>query len=145
MLSISKYTQDYVDACRSRIDSQISADRDLNKAASDLDPSSEAPLRTAIDAFEPRFFNHMALALDNYFCHRARTIEGKDGNPLNEARVLGNSIMNNGGAMMADKTIRLNPAQSVLKYQVGDEIRLDEAQYGALSKAFFEEIERKYV
>jgi hypothetical protein len=145
MLSISTYTQDYIDACRSRIDSQISAFDALTKAASRLGPDGGAPLQAAMEAFEPQFFNHMVLVLDNYFCHRARTIEGKDGNPLNEARVLCNSIMNNDGAMMADKTIRLNPAESVLKYQVGDELKLDQAQFVALSRAFFEEIERKYL
>ncbi len=134
MLSISNYTQDYIDACRSKIDSQISSYRDLKKAA----PAS------ALEAFDPQFFSHMVLALDNYFCHRARGNEGKDGNPLNEARVLCNSIMNNGATMTADKTIRLKPDESVLKYQVGDEIKLDEAQYVALSGAFFAEIERKY-
>jgi hypothetical protein len=47
----------------------------------------------------------MALVLDHYFCHRPRTLEKKDGDPLNEVRVLCNSLMSNDGIMVADKTI----------------------------------------
>jgi hypothetical protein len=43
------------------------------------------------------------------FLFRIRAIEGKDGNPLNEVRVICNSIMNNKNIMSADNTIRLNP------------------------------------
>jgi hypothetical protein len=35
-----------------------------------------------IAVFERQFFNHMMLALDHYFLHRSRNMEGKDGNPL---------------------------------------------------------------
>ena len=52
--------------------------------------------------------------------------------------------MQNGGALSADKTIRLNAAKSVLKYQVGDEIRLSEADFLRLAEAYFAEIESKY-
>jgi hypothetical protein len=34
--------------------------------------------------------------------HRARAVEKKDGNALNEVRILCNSLMKNGGAMAAD-------------------------------------------
>ncbi len=50
-----------------------------------------------IDAFEREFFNHMILALDHYFMHRLRNMEGKDGNPLNEVRMLCNAIMGEQG------------------------------------------------
>ena len=69
----------------------------------------------------------------------------KDGNPLNEVRVLRNSMLNNNNIVCADNTIKLNPATSVLKYKVGDEITLSEAEFLLLFKAFFAEIERKYV
>lgn len=52
----------------------------------------------------------MVLALDQLFVHRARGIEGKDGNPLNEVRVLCTSIMANGGVLVKDSQIKLDPA-----------------------------------
>ena len=90
-------------------------------------------------------FNNMVLALDNLFVHRARDLEKKDGNPLNEVRMLCESIMNNDGEMGADKTIKIDPAKSVLKYRVGDKIRLNEADFILLSSGFFAEIEEKYL
>lgn len=81
-------------------------------------------------AFEPTFFNSMVLVLDHHFLHRGRNIEGKDGNPLNETRVLCNSLMDNGGAMAA--------------YDVGDEIRLSEGDFRLLAKGFFSEIKSRY-
>ncbi len=71
-------------------------------------------------------------------------MELKDGNPLNKARVLCHSLLHNNSKMSADKTIKLDPAKSVLKVQVGDEIKLKEADFLLISEAFFAEIERKY-
>ena len=102
-------------------------------------------LDAAIAAFEPHFFNNMVLALDNLFVHRSRGVEKKDGNPLNEVRLLCNSIMNNGGTVCADKTFKIDPARSVLKYEVGQKIRLNEADFILLSSGFFTEIEAKYL
>jgi hypothetical protein len=100
--------------------------------------------KAAIDSFEPHFFNNMVLALDSYFLHRARALEKKDGNPLNEVRILCNSMTNN-NKMCADKTIKFDPAKFVLKYRIGDKIKLKEADFVRLSSAFFAEIERKYL
>jgi hypothetical protein len=41
--------------------------------------------------------------------------------------------------------VTLIPQQSVLKLNVGDRIRLSAAQFERLAKAFFAEIERKYL
>jgi hypothetical protein len=76
----------------------------------------EPQLNAAIEDFEPHFFNNMVLALDNHFIHKASAAENKDGNPLNEVRMLCNSMMNNNGKMCADKTIKYDPAKPVLKY-----------------------------
>ena len=43
--------------------------------------------------FEVRFFNDQVLLLDLRFVHRLTGIEANDGNPLNEVRVLCNSIL----------------------------------------------------
>jgi hypothetical protein len=87
----------------------------------------------------------MVLALDNLFVHRARDLEKKDGNPLNEVRLLCESIMNNDAAMCADDTIKIDAAKSVLKYRVGDPIKLNVADFILLSSCFFAEIEEKYL
>jgi hypothetical protein len=49
-------------------------------------------------------------------------MELKDGNPLNEAKVLCNSVTTNNGRLWFDKTIKLDPAKSILGFKVGDEI-----------------------
>lgn len=58
--------------------------------------------------------------------------------------MLCNSITDNNGVMAADKTIRMNPDKSLLKYVVGDEIALSEADLRRLAKGFFAEIESRY-
>ncbi|MBC7870536.1 MAG: hypothetical protein H7Y09_06825 [Chitinophagaceae bacterium] len=46
--------------------------------------------------------------------------------------------------MSADKTVKLDPAKSLVKVKVGDEIKLNEADFLRIFPAFFAEIERKY-
>ncbi len=142
MLGMKTYTQDYIDACRARVDADLRAYRkQVGKA-----PSKE---------FEVRFFNDQVLLLDHMFVHRLTGIEGKDSNPLNEVCVLCNSILLNHGKLQVDKlpgwpnsagaSIKLPPEKSVLKLSVGDDVKLSEADFVRLSKAFFAEIEKKYL
>ena len=70
--------------------------------------------------------------------------EGKDGNPLNEVRIVCDSLMNNKGILRGDKQIKLTPERSVLKLNIGDPIRLYEAEFGRLSAAFFAELEHRF-
>ena len=133
MLMVSSYAKDYVDACRAKVAAQLASYRQVLAAK----PSQ-------IDAFERQFFDHMILALDHYFVHRGRGMEGKDGNPLNEVRMLCEAIMENQGRMSASKTIRYKPETSILKFKAGDEIRLNADDFARLSAAFFDEIEKKY-
>ncbi len=135
MLGVSTYEKPYIDACRARTEAQLGAYRALAKAAKS---------KAAVEAFAPTFFNNAVLALDHCFMHRLRTKEGKDGNPLNEVRVLSNSLMENGGRLAADKAIKLKPESSVLGLEVGDEIALGEDDFARLSEAFYAEIETKF-
>jgi hypothetical protein len=87
--------------------------------------------------------------------NRLRGIEGKDGNPLNEVRVLANSLLHNGGVLattyatnmvsvQGDKSIKLSPDKTILKLNMGDHIKLTEGDFVRLSSAFFDELERKF-
>jgi hypothetical protein len=135
MLGMDKYPNIYIQACRSRAASQVTAYKKLARAVKN---------DSALAAFEPVFFNNMVLTLDEYFVHRLRKLEGKDGNPLNEVRAICNSLMLHDGVMTAENPIKMKPAQTVLKIEFGDQIRVTEADFAALSKAFFAEIEAKY-
>ena len=129
MLGMKTYPQDYIDACRARVDAQLAAYR----AAAVKDSAVEAA-----------FFNNMVIVLDSYFTHRLRGVEGKDGNPLNEVRVLASSMMQGGEKLVKDTQIKLDPATSVLGLEVGATIALTEADFVALSKAFFAELEARF-
>src|SRR5713226_2538765 len=128
MLGMRNYTKEYIDACRSRVDSDLSAYRSLVAAAKPNGP------------FEAAFFNNMLLILDYLFVHRLPSTDGRDGNPLNEVRVICDSMLNNNNLMTSgtvskasqmrfNKAIKLSPEKSVLKYQVGDEIKLNEVGF----------------
>ena len=129
MLAITSYPQEFVDETRARLAAQVAA------------YTEAAPTGPALEA---AFFNNLVIVLDRCFVHRVRNAEGKDGNPLNEARVICNSLIDNGGVMAADKTIKLKPDQSLLGYAPGDEIKLDAAAFQRLAEGFLAEIERRY-
>jgi len=84
MLGVKNYTQTYIDECRSRVNVQLSTYNNLITSARKSAGNNEKSLNSAIESFEPIFFNNMVLLLDALFVHRLRMIEGKDGNPLNE-------------------------------------------------------------
>jgi len=63
---------------------------------------------------------------------------------MKHARMLRNSILDNKNKMAADKTIKYDAAKSVLKYKIGDAIRLNEEAFVTLFKAFFAEIEARF-
>ena len=141
MLGMKTYAREYIDACRARVDADLLAYRkQVGKA-----PSKE---------FEARFFNNQVLLLDYMFVHRLTGIEGKDGNPLNEVRVLCNSILLNKGKIQVDRLpgwpnsassgIKLPLEKSVLKLNAGDEVKLNENDFVRLSKAFFAELEKRH-
>jgi hypothetical protein len=138
---MKRYSRDYIDACRARVDADLRAYRKQVGGS----PAKE---------FESRFFNGQVLLLDHMFVHRLSGIEGKDGNPLNEVRVLCNSLLYNKGKLQVEKrpgwpnsavsSLTLPAEKSVLKLEVGDDVRLTEADFVRLAKAFFAEIEKRY-
>jgi hypothetical protein len=128
MLCMTTYPQEYVDSCRSRVEAAAAAFPQLN-----------------VDSeLESTWFNNLVIVLEACFVHRARAQELKDGNPVNEVRLLAASLLTNGGRLLADKQIRLDPDRSVLGLHVGDEIALTASDFDRLAKAYFAEIEVRF-
>ena len=144
MLCVNNHPEEYVDQCRSRVAEQVSAYQAM-VAAARKEAAHTARLDSAIAAFEPHSITTLGLALDGYFVPRVRGKELNDGNALNELKMLCNSMLNSNHILAADETNTCDPARSVLKYRVGDEIKLSEAGFLLLSTAFNAEIEMKYL
>lgn len=135
------YPKEYIAACRARVDADLRAYRKQVGKSPD-------------EEFEHRFFNDQALLLDHMFVHRLASIEGKDGNPLNEVRIICNSLLLNGGRVQVERLkdwptsagsgLKLSPERSVLGLKPGDRVALTEKDLTKLSKAFFAEIEARY-
>ena len=128
MLGRASYSIDYIRAVHERIGRVLKA---FDKAKPAEPFASEALL-------------DVVLGLEMAFVHRLRGPEGKDGNPLNEVRMVAASVLEFGGVMTQDKTIKWTPEASVTGVRMGDKIVLSRKQVGALVDAFIEEIAKKY-
>jgi hypothetical protein len=140
MLCVNSYEKHYIDECRSRMEAQLTASKDLVTAA-----RAKTGGGKAVDGFESLFLGNLVVVLDAFFVHRARALEKKDGNALNEVRMICNSLLPNRGVLKEDKTIKYSAEKSVTKLKIGDEIKLTESAVVALSKAFFAEIQAKFM
>jgi hypothetical protein len=145
MLCVNAYPREYVEKCRASIDRQVAAFQELLDAAAGPDGTVTQEFAAARAQFEPVFFNSLVHVLDGCFTHRSRTIEGKDGNAMNEVRLLCASLLTDDGKLVADKQIKLKADKSVLGYAVGDTVRLTQDDFMRLAKAFFDAIETTFV
>ncbi len=144
MLGTNTYPAAYVQAARDEIAAQIKAYRDLVGAASKASGMSLTRIDAALAAFEPAFFNNLLIALEMRFVHRLRGVEGKDGNPLNEVRMLAASLMDNGGVLAQNSTIKYDAGKAVLGIDIGDRIALNTDDFESLCTAFLAEIEKRF-
>jgi hypothetical protein len=140
MLCVNRYRQGYIDKCRSRMQAQLAAYKGMVAVARAKTGSSKA-----MDTFKPLFFGNLVVVLDGFFVHRARALEKRDGNPLNEVRMICNLLLQNRVVLKEDKTIKYSAEKSVVRLKIGDEMRLTESAFVVLFKAFFAEIESKFV
>jgi len=89
-------------------------------------------------------WNQLVVGLDGWFSLRNPKVEGRDGNPINEVRVLAESVTEHGAVMTVPRGIKLRPEASVLGFEEGEEISLDGDAFERLFDAFLAEVEAKY-
>ena len=89
-------------------------------------------------------WNQLVPALDRWFGIRNPRVEGRDGNPINEVRVIAESVTEHGSVIVVPKGIKLAPETSVLGFEEGEEISLDGDAYERLFDAFLTEVEERY-
>jgi hypothetical protein len=70
MLGVNRYPEEYVNDCRSSMESQLAAYRALRAAAGGK-AAGRAAASSALASFEPLFFNNLVIVLDGYFVHRS--------------------------------------------------------------------------
>ncbi|MFI5046519.1 MAG: hypothetical protein ACHQIG_05605 [Acidimicrobiia bacterium] len=134
MLAENTYPRAYVDDCRAMVERELAAYRKV----------AGAKAATGRMALEPLFCRSLVLVLDRCFVHRTRAREGKDGNPMNEVRLLCSSILEHDGVFTGEKVIKWVPEASVLGYAVGDAISIDVDGAERLAGAFFDAIEASF-
>ncbi len=134
MLAMNTYPRAYIEACRTASVARMKRYRAVAETAD----------ANVLAAFETDFCNGQVLALECFFMHRTRAIEGKDGNPANEVRLLAAALMAGSGRMAVDKTIKYDPAKSVLGLKVGDTIALTAGDFDRLADAYFTEISKRF-
>jgi hypothetical protein len=144
MLSVSAYPQRYIDEARARVMVQVSVFADLARHVRGDGRARSGGATAALDALEPEYFANLVIALDSHFVHRSRGQERKDGNAMNEVRVLVNSIQQHDSVMTAEKGIRLDAARSVLGIEYGERIHIDADGFERLAAAFLEALEATY-
>ena len=139
MLAVTSYPEVYVQLTAAKVDEQLAAYAALVAAV-----KGNAKAEAALAAFAPGYFNTMLLALDHHFMHRMRGAEGKDGNPLNEMRMLSDSIMEHDGVLKENRTIKYKADKAVAGIALGQEIVLDAETFERLAKAYLAEIGKRF-
>ena len=139
MSAVSAYPKAYIDACRGYVDHQIST---FSALATRIDAFADSvpSFVSLLHGLETSFFNDLVVVLDAQFVHRTRRIEGRDSNVLNEVRLLAASLMTNGGVLMHDESLMVDPTTSILGIAFGDAIALNRTTFPILAEVFFAQI-----
>lgn len=130
VLGRNSYTSDELESCRDHADALL--------AAWQANEVEDATLENLV-------FGQAVVALDAWFVHRLRTLEGKDGNAMNEVRVLADSIVANGGILRVDGPITWEPERTRLGFAVGDEVLVTADGYERLAAAYLDAIGDTFV
>ncbi|PXA72766.1 hypothetical protein [Cryobacterium arcticum] len=137
MLGRKTYTHDEINNARFALAEQLTAYGTLVAEA------NGETAQAALADFEPLFFNNLVLVLDRFFVHRVRAVTGKDSNPLNEVELIAESLLTNNAVLRGNAVIKYVPANTVVRLEIGDDIRLTAAEFDRLSTAFLAEIEAR--
>ena len=124
------YTSDEIESCRDNCDALLAA-----WGANDVEDST----------LESLVFVQAVVVLDAWFGDRDRDLEGDDGNPMNEVRVIADSVVGNAGVLRVEGPIRWVPERTVLRLAVGDEVEMTADGFERLAAAYLAAIERTYL
>ena len=124
------YTSDEIEACRDNCDALLAA-----WAANDVEDTT----------LESMVFAQAVVVLDAWFADRDRDLEGDDGNPMNEVRVIADSVVRNAGTLRVEGPTRWAPERTVLRLAVGDEVEITANGYERLAAAYLAAIEMHYL
>jgi hypothetical protein len=138
LLSVDSYPKDHVERCRQSFASQLAAYRTLTEGA------AEAEGAAAVAGFAPLFFANLVLALDEWFLHRSRTLEGKNGGPLNEVRLICEALVTHDGVLTGQRSIKYDADKAVLGLALGEHVLVTETGFVALVDAFLADIEVRF-
>lgn len=128
MLGRKNYPREYIERCRRDIEAQIEEFNDLPPVTS---------------TFARRLAGHLVIVMDACFVNRLRATEGKDGNALNEVRLLAQSLMY-GDVVVDDSTVTWTKDAMVLGLTKGDDLELTISDVDRLQRAFFAQMIDKY-
>ena len=123
------YTSDEIESCRDNCDSLLAA-----WATNDVQDST----------LESLVFGQAVVVLHTWFAHRDRDLEGPDGSPLHEVRVVADSVVGNDGTLRVEDPAGWVPSRTVLRLAVGDEIELTANHFERLAAAYLSAIEAAY-
>ena len=143
MLGRKEYTRDEFEHGKAAVGEQLASYKKLASVL--VGETADETVRSAFGDFQVPLFNNMTLMLDRLFVHRLRMVTGKDGNPLNEVEMICDSLMSNNGILREKSPIKYVPHQSVVKLDIGDQIRLTAEEFEPLTSAFFAELESKFL
>ena len=125
----SSYTSDEIESCRDNCDALLAA-----WGANDVEDST----------LESLVFGQAVVVLHTWFGHRQRGLEGDDGNPMNEVRVIADSIVDNDAVLRVEGPITWVPERTVLRLAVGDEVEITANGFERLTAAYLAAIEATY-
>lgn len=124
------YTSDEIESCRDNCDALLAA-----WGANEVEDTT----------LETMVFTQAVVVLDAWFADRPRGPERADGNPMNEVRVIADSVVGNDGTLRVEEGLTWVPERTVLRFSVGDEVAVTANGYERLAAAYLATIEATYL